>query len=453
MRQLLIIYPHWPPSNLAGVHRARLVANYTARHGWKSVVLAVHPEYYEETPDHDLLRTVSEDVEVIHVKAYPVPPIRFIGDIGIRSFPFLYRKALELIRNRQVDFVWIPIPSFYTALLGRMLRKKTGIPYGIDYIDPWVRDISGRADWRHRLTNFLAWFLEPIAVKKAALITGVSYDYYQPVLKRNFSGYQWVDPNIHDSAEESIDLNVGMSEGPTRQPKHKRRLSVFHTSFPYGFDSEDHHIKLDHLEFPWKAGIKPWIYAGAFLPNSRLFVELLFKKISSLRDQHKWPSDIELVFVGTGNYPGKTIRDYAEEYGLGSIVKENRQRYPFLEVLNFLSEADTVMVIGSTEKHYTASKIYQSLLSKRPVWSIFHEESTALQVLSECKAQQYTVKYKAELSKEEVEHQIEETLLSRIASDTWEPDYSKLEKYSSAENTRKLLTAIEASINISHSRH
>ena len=172
-----------------------------------------------------------------------------------------------------------------------------------------------------------------------------------------------------------------------------------------------------------------------------------------MRDQHKWPSDIELVFVGTGNYPGKTIRDYAEEYGLGSIVKENRQRYPFLEVLNFLSEADTVMVIGSTEKHYTASKIYQSLLSKRPVWSIFHEESTALQVLSECKAQQYTVKYKAELSKEEVEHQIEETLLSRIASDTWEPDYSKLEKYSSAENTRKLLTAIEASINISHSRH
>ncbi len=436
MKNLLIIYPHWPPSNLAGVHRARLVANATAKHGWKSIVLTVSPEFYEEVPDHDLLKTVSEDVEVIYTKAYPVPPIRFIGDIGIRSFTFLYRKALEVTQSRSIDFIWIPIPSFYTSLLGRRLRKKTGIPYGVDYIDPWVRDISGRADWRHRLTNFLARFLEPIAVKKAALITGVSFDYYQPVLKRNFSGYQWVDPNLSG-------LNVRKSEGP----------KVFHTWFPYGFDPYDHQIKLDHLEFPWKKGSKPWIYAGAFLPNSRLFVELFFKRISSLRNQNKWPSDLELVFVGTGNYPGKTIRAYAEEMGIEDIVSEHRQRFPFLDVLNFLSNADTVMVIGSTEKHYTASKIYQSLLSKRPVWSIFHEESTALQVLRECKAQQYTVKYKAELSVEEIEHQIEETLLSRIASDTWAPDYSKLEKYSSVENTRKLLTAIEASINFNQSRH
>lgn len=448
MKNLLIIYPHWPPSNLAGVHRARLVANATGKHGWKSIILTVSPEFYEEVADHDLLRTVAKDVEVIHTKAYPVPAIRFIGDIGIRSFTFLYRKALDVIRSRPIDFIWIPIPSFYTSLLGRRLRNKTGIPYGIDYIDPWVRDISGRADWRHRLTNFLARFLEPIAVKKAALITGVSFDYYQPVLKRNFSGYQWVDPNIHDSGEKSIDRNVGMSEyrnvGMSPCPR------VYHTWFPYGFDPNDHQIKLDHLEFPWKQGSKPWIYAGAFLPNSRMFVELLFRRISFFRDQNKWPPDIELVFVGTGNYPGKTIREYAEEFGIDDIVSEQRQRFPFLAVLNFLSNADTVMVIGSTEKHYTASKIYQSLLSKRPVWSIFHEESTALQVLSECKAQQYTVKYKAELSKEEIEYQIEETLLSRIASDTWEPDYSKLEKYSSVENTRKLLSAIEASIKSTH---
>lgn len=441
MKNLLIIYPHWPPSNLAGVHRARLVANYTAKHGWKSIVLTVSPDYYEEVPDHDLLRTVSKDVEVIHTKAFPVPPIRFIGDIGIRSFSFLYRKALEVIRSRPIDFIWIPIPSFYTSLLGRLLKRRTGIPFGIDYIDPWVRDLAGRKDWRHQLTNVLARLLEPIAVKKAALITGVSYDYYQPVLERNFSGYQWIDPN-------SSGLNARESECPTRQPKHKRRLSVHHTSFPYGFDPNDHSIKLDDLDLPWKKESKAWIYAGAFLPNSRLFVELLFKKISFLRGRNKWPSDIELVFIGTGNYPGKTIRAYAEESGIEDIVSEHRQRFPFLSVLNFLSNADTVMVIGSTEKHYTASKIYQSLLSKRPVWSIFHEESTALRVLRECKAQQYTVQYNPELSIEEIEMQIEKSLLERISSDQWAPDYSKLEKYSSEENTRKLLTAIEASINI-----
>ena len=35
MKRILIIYPHWPPSNLVGVHRVRLIANETDP-VWKS---------------------------------------------------------------------------------------------------------------------------------------------------------------------------------------------------------------------------------------------------------------------------------------------------------------------------------------------------------------------------------------------------------------------------------
>ena len=48
MKTLLIIYPHWPPSNLVGVHRVRLLVNEMPAQGWKPIVLTVDPEDYEE---------------------------------------------------------------------------------------------------------------------------------------------------------------------------------------------------------------------------------------------------------------------------------------------------------------------------------------------------------------------------------------------------------------------
>ena len=34
MKTVLIIYPHWPPSNLVGVHRVRLIANHLHAQDW-----------------------------------------------------------------------------------------------------------------------------------------------------------------------------------------------------------------------------------------------------------------------------------------------------------------------------------------------------------------------------------------------------------------------------------
>ena len=48
MKNMLIIYPHWPPSNLAGVHRARLISNFLPDFGWHPIVLTVKEIYYEE---------------------------------------------------------------------------------------------------------------------------------------------------------------------------------------------------------------------------------------------------------------------------------------------------------------------------------------------------------------------------------------------------------------------
>lgn len=420
MRKILILYPHWPPSNLAGVHRPRLIANFLSDFNWQPVIVTVDESYYEETPDKDLCKTVKPNIEVYRVRALGIFKIknkRIIGDIGLRGMFSMYRKAKEIISTQTIHFIWIPVPSFYTALLGRILNYKTGIPYGIDYIDPWV---SRLADYHRRITSkawwsqFIARILEPIAVKKASLISGVSELYYLPVIKRNF----------------------------------KHRL-VHHIGMPYGFDPQDHNIIIPNLRPPWQAysGQKPWVYAGAFLPQSHLFLQLFFRAIKQLRELNEWDDQVHIYFLGTGKYPGKQILEYAEMEGIADCVTEINSRFPYLHVLNFLSLASRVLVIGSTEKHYTASKIFQSLLSKKPVMSIFHESSAAIPILEECSAGTYTVRFTESQSVESFLHQIKSTTKAFLHADTnWKPNLGALEKYSARESAMRLVEAIEKSI-------
>lgn len=428
-KTLLIIYPHWHPVNLAGVHRPRLIGNFLKDLGWKPRVLTVEKEYFEENSDPDFIHTFSEDFNVTRVKAFKAKKPRIIGDIGIRAFFQLYKKAKAILREEKIDFIWLPIPSFYNALLGRLLYEKTKTPYGIDYIDPWVRDLTNQSGLRASLSQSVARFLEPIALKKAALISGVSTPYYEPALKKNFPEFYGGEGKLQ---EKTVNSNTGKP--------------IAHVSMPYGFDPRDHEVILKELDLPWKEDPEDqenWIYAGAFLPNSHYLLSAFFEAIQNLRKRNCWDESIRLWFVGTGAYPAKQISEYAGDFGLQDIVREKRDRFPFLQILNFLSAADTVMIIGSTEKHYTASKTFQALLSKNPVFSVFHKESSAVGIMEESNADEYTVRYDPGSNRAHLIIQFEERLLSKLNSGSWNPDLTALNKFSAKESARKLISAIE----------
>lgn len=435
MKKVLIIYPHWHPANLAGVHRPRLIGNYLADFGWNPRVLTVEASCFEEQPDPDFERTFSPSFHVTRVKAYGITRPRLVGDIGIRAFRQLYQAAIKIIREESIDFVWIPIPSFYMALLGRLIYEKSGKPYGIDYIDPWVRNITNQRNWRAKASQWFARLLEPVAVRKAALISGVSTPYYAPVIERNF-------PKI---ANQLLSSSVPQINPFTHSP-------ITHVGMPYGFDPNDHTIKLENLTYPWQTtqnsklktlNSKIWLYAGAFLPNSHVLMDAFFKSIARLRKLQLWDESIQLWFIGTGPYPAKRITAYANDHGVDDIVFEHRERFPFLQVLNFLSAADTVMVIGSTEEHYTASKTFQSVLSGRPVVGIFHYKSSAIQVMADCAADAFTVRYHPEMQQEDIVQAFEAVIVKRLEDAPWQPNLTALEQYSSRESARKLVEVME----------
>ncbi len=357
MKKILIISPHFPPSNLAAVHRSRLFARHLPAFGWEPVILTVHEKFYEEAPDWNLVKLLPEGLRIEKVSAFPVTRPRLVGDIGIRAFFQLYRKARRLIKTEKFDFLYIPIPSFYAALLGRWLHGSTGISYGIDYIDPWVHHFPGsdKTFSRHWWSSKIATLLEPVAVKKASLITGVAEGYYQGVRDRN--------PHL-----EGICLFGAMPYGG--EPLDHRKLRELDLQ-PYLFEKESGSLDL--------------VYAGAFLPRA---VEPLKAIFQSIRENPEPFRNTRFHFVGTGK-PGKGderygIRKIAEQYGLwGTIVREYPDRIPYLDVLIHLQSADGVFVLGSTEPHYTPSKVYQGVLSDKPVLAVLHRLSSANEVLQE----------------------------------------------------------------------
>jgi hypothetical protein len=360
MKRIVIVSPHFPPSNLAAVHRARLFAKHLPSLGWEPYILTVQHQYYEENLDWNLQKLVDTDLKIITVKAFSAGPVRVIGDIGLRAFPFLLKKLKELVTKENIDFLYIPIPSFYAALLGRAIHAATKVPYGIDYIDPWVHTFAGseKRFSRHWWSTKLSALLEPIAVKKAALITGVAEGYYLPVFQRN----------------------------------QQLKTQALHIAMPYGGEADDHAMLSSlHLQpylFPSSTSRYRLVYAGAMLPKAYSVLEQVFKALNKLP---LLCEQIEFQFIGTGkraNDPQSySIKPLAEKYSLWqTVVYEYPERIPYLDVLTHFSTADAIFILGSTEPHYTPSKVYQGILSKRPLLAVLHQESSAAQVIRQSNA-------------------------------------------------------------------
>ncbi len=359
MSKILIISPHYPPSNLASVHRARLFAQHLPSFGWEPVILTVHENYYEEAPDRNLENMLPQNQRIEKVKAFSITTPRMIGDIGLRAYFQLRKKALSIVKNDKIDFVYIPIPSFYVSLIGPYLHRKTGVKYGIDYIDPWVHEFPGsdKIFSRHWFSTKLSKLLEPIAVKKASLITGVAEGYFKGVQNRN---------------------------------PYLLKTCLF-GAMPYGGEEQDHLAvkKLNLRPYVFnKNGKTQLVYAGAMLPKAYVLLEQVFQSVSENRELFQ---EVEFHFIGTGITPndpeGHTIKAIAQKYGLwGSIIFEYPKRIPYLDVLTHLEASDGIFILGSTEPHYTPSKVYQGVLSKKPILALLHEESTASKILKETKA-------------------------------------------------------------------
>jgi hypothetical protein len=400
---------------LAAVHRSRLFAQHLPSFDWEPVILTVDEKYYEEKFDWNLFKLLPINQRIEKVKSFPITKPRLIGDLGLRGFFQLRKKALELVINQKVDFVYIPIPSFYVSLIGPYLHRKTGVKYGIDYIDPWVHFFPGseKIFSRHWFSTKLAKLLEPVAIKNASLITGVSEGYYKGVQERN--------PEL-------------------------LKTTLF-AAMPYGGEINDH-LAVKTL------GLNPYlfspnnkfqlVYAGAMLPKAYQPLEAIFKNVSKNIDQF---SNVEFHFIGTGKKTtdptSYTIRALAEKYGLwNSIVFEYPARIPYLDVLIHLDAAKGIFILGSTEPHYTPSKTYQAVLSRKPILAVLHNLSTALEIIKNTNAG-IGMGFNGEEGVSDLQHEFSDVFTDYLqfanTFDTTLVDFEAFNEYSAKNVTARLV--------------
>jgi hypothetical protein len=166
-------------------------------------------------------------------------------------------------------------------------------------------------------------------------------------------------------------------------------------AMPYGFSARD-------FESPEVRARKPkqfdptdgklhLVYAGALLPKGFGVLERLLEGLALLRVRDVDLGDrLRLHFIGTGKSPndekGHNVAPIAERFAVGDLVDEHPHRMGYFEVLTHLVHAHGALIIGSTEAHYTPSKVYQSVQSRRPVLALLHEASQAVDVLERSRA-------------------------------------------------------------------
>jgi glycosyltransferase involved in cell wall biosynthesis len=365
MRRVLMLSPHFPPDSSAATHRVRLLAPHLPAHGWQPTVVAADAGSYEGPLDPGLAELVPAALRVVRYCAWSPRWTRGmgIGDLGLRSLVPAWRAATSLLDREPVDVVFITTYPIYTAALGPMLKRRYGVPYVIDLQDPWVgawgRTVGGGADGRpdtkSRLSRLVAARLERPVLGGASAITAVSARTYTDVFAR------W--PSLAGRPCAAIPIGV--------EPHDFEQASVRRSGPPL-FDGQD--------------GLVHVCAVGTVLPTGVAVLRTLLGALAGLRRQcPRAVARLRLHFVGTSNERSAAaavrVLPLAKQAGVEDLVSEHATRVDYLEAARLLQDAQAVLLLGSTEPHYTASRLYPALAVRRQIVAVYHEASSVVEIL------------------------------------------------------------------------
>ncbi|WP_338767936.1 hypothetical protein WAF17_06735 [Bernardetia sp. ABR2-2B] len=423
MKNLLIISPTFPPNNAADMHRVRQGVNYWRNFGWNPVVVGVKPHLTEYPKEEILLKTVPQDLEIYHVNAFSAKYTRKfgLGDLGLRSMYFYKKKVNQIIKQKKkegnpIELIYFSTTMFPVCVLGAYWKNKFNIPYIIDIQDPWHSEYYESRPKHERPAKYwfsyrLHKFLEPIAMKKADGIVSVSEGYCKTLQKR----YSNVTP------QNCVTLPFG--------------------AFDKDFEVANE-MKFENPFFDKKEELINLVYVGRGGHDMKTAAMIFFKAIKKgLQENPILFKKLRLFFIGTdysSQNPLPTIYPIAKENGIEDYVKEFPARIPYFETLRLLSEANGLLVFGSIDKNYTASKLYPYILSKKPICAVFYEKSSAVSILRETNAGTVIPFLEEEYNQEKIEeaYKIFTNYLESIDQKP-KTDWQEFEPYTAKEMTRK----------------
>lgn len=365
MKRVLVIGADFAPSSYPPALRLRFFVQHLREFGWEPIIITTDPRYYENEVDEENRNLLSPAVEVIRTPAIPASLTRKLnfGDLGLRSLWHHWKALKSVIREKNIDLIFISVPPNPTMILGRLAHARFGIPYVLDYLDPVITDYYWTLPRSQRPPKFvMAYaylrFLENLAVGRVAGLVAVSKGTFDQLATR----HRW----LPDIAE--IPFGVEPADFEYLR-EHPRRNPVFNPA-----------DGLLHLSYVGRGGVD-------MLPALRAIFQGVIVGLE------RWPElfcRLRLHFVGTtyayqaeGQYQ---VLPLAKELNLEQYVNEYPGRVPYLTAMQIMLDSHALLIVGSQLPHYTASKVFPYIASARPLLAVFHERSSVVAILKEAQA-------------------------------------------------------------------
>lgn len=354
MKKALIISPYFAPANAADSQRIRMSLPYFKELGWETEIVTCNPKYYDFSTDELLLKSIPKDIKIHHVKALDKKWTSKLGlgSLALRSLWFYKNKVNQILQKEKYDLIYFSTTQFPVCILGAYWKKKFGTPYVIDMQDPWHTDYYQDKPKNERPAKY--WFsyrlnkyLEPLAMKHVDGLISVSEPYISE-LKQRYPSLINIPSKVITFGYSDIDLNIACSL--SLKPAH----SIYQTL----------------------------TYIGVLGPMMNKSLNLFFKNIKSISFFEK---DYKLLFRGTSYAPASMAQQTAlpiAKYYEVSNVEEDTTRLSIFEVLASLKTANGLIIFGTDDEAYTASKLYPYLQAQKPILAILHSRSSATGILA-----------------------------------------------------------------------
>jgi hypothetical protein len=363
-RKVLIVSPHFAPINAPDMQRIRLALPYLRARGWEPVVVAVAPDLVEGgVIEPSLELTYPSDIRIIRVRGISPKVSRLIGvgSLWLRCGSALRAAAEKMLKSEKFDLVFLSTTQFDAFTLGPIWKAKFGVPFVLDYQDPWLNDYYSRTGTKppggrikFGFSQWSAGRREPRVLREASGVVAVS-DSYGPDLARH---YPWFDA-------------AGV------------------TVLPFGASNEDFVAarlhKPDKSLIPFGDGFRHLVYTGRCGPDMTTSLSILFRAFKIYLGAK--PSEAERIrfhFIGTDYAPKPFGREWvmpvAIEEGVEKFVAEHCYRVPYFDALYYLLGADALLAVGSNDPTYSASKIFPYILAERPMLLIFNHLSPVIAI-------------------------------------------------------------------------
>lgn len=345
---LTIIAPHYPPSALPPSQRVRLMMNHFSSLEVSATVVTVDPAYREETEDPWMLELVGNhhDVKYCRVLNPKITRKLGIGDLGLRMLPFLFFKLLKLCRQQKTDFLLYPVPPWYILAIAPIVKAITGVPYAIDYIDPWVEggELPANATFKRKVSQVIAHRLEGWVTRKADLVFAVS---------------EGINVQLRDRHPELSAENM---------------LAV-----PYGAEKND----FTPVEKVDTKNQESFLirYIGAVWDDAYQVIDALMESLSRVDFNFKGE------FYGTsyvgGDLAKAQLDPFLERYSLKNQIIEFPNRVAYQKAIQLNLESDVLLLFGGMQSYYAASKLFGLVVSGKPFVAFLHKDSFPAQFLTD----------------------------------------------------------------------